>query len=55
MNGVTCANCDRPVGTTALFDDRTDNHFCDGGCLRDWLDDNFDEVVTWYRRINVTE
>lgn len=55
MSGVVCANCDRPVGTTALLDDRTDNYFCDDGCLRDWLGDNFDEVVAWYRRMNVVE
>jgi hypothetical protein len=50
---MNCANCDRPVDETALLDDRTDKHFCDGGCLYDWITDNLDEVVTWYKRMNV--
>lgn len=51
-----CANC----GTEALwedmlFDERAETFFCDNKCFRDWADDNYDEVVTYYAMMNVYE
>jgi len=55
-DALNCEQCGRAIAANAnLYDDRTEHYFCDDGCLRDWLNDHFDEVVAWYKRMNITE
>lgn len=52
-----CATCYAPiyVGKSAVYDERTNQYFCDRQCFRDWADDNFDEVCEFYESMNVKD
>lgn len=50
-----CTQCDgQLVPEDALYDDRTYAYFCDNDCFRDWADDNNEEVVEFYERLNIS-
>lgn len=53
----TCANCGVDIleGKTYVYDENTENHFCDYDCFRDWADDHFDEVMKYYADLNIYE
>jgi hypothetical protein len=54
---IFCANptCEKPLAQpTVLYDDHADLTFCSGGCQHDWADDNFERVLAFYNRMNVT-
>lgn len=52
-----CAYCNVAIreGYDVLYDENTENHFCDYGCFRDWADDHFDEVLKYYAKLNIYE
>lgn len=54
---MNCANCSAPIraGKPYLYDDHSEQSFCDDGCLRDWADSHFDVVLAQYRRLNIIE
>jgi hypothetical protein len=54
----TCGNCGIELrkGRTLLYDERTEQHFCDSQCFREWADDKgSEEVLAFYRIMNVSE
>jgi hypothetical protein len=55
---MSCGNCDIEirVGKSVLYDERTEQHFCDSQCFREWADDEgAEEVLAFYRIMNVEE
>jgi hypothetical protein len=55
---MICGNCDIeiPSGKSVLYDERTEQHFCDSQCFREWADDKgAEEVLAFYRIMNVEE
>lgn len=54
----TCGNCGAELneGRTLLYDEHSEQHFCDTQCFREWAEDaGAEKVMTFYRRMNVTE
>lgn len=56
----TAAICANPAcgaelreGTTALYDDYRDQHFCGSACFDDWWSENSDKLAHEYRIFNV--
>lgn len=46
-----CANCGGR-GREYIYDDLSENTFCDRECFAEWADDNFEEVAEFYFRLN---
>jgi hypothetical protein len=53
----TCGNCGTELrGKSVLYDERTEQHFCDSQCFREWADDKgAEEVLAFYQTMNVEE
>lgn len=55
---ITCnsATCGRSTVAPedAVYDDRTSAYYCDIDCWRDWADANYDEIIAFYERLNVS-
>jgi len=51
---VPCSGCGgyKPVGDM-LYDYHACIFFCDHECFDEWADDNLDEVIKYYYRMNV--
>lgn len=48
----TCDQCGAEVNV-GYYDSRGEQYYCSDGCFEDWADSHFDEVVEFYRRINL--
>ena len=46
-----CANCGGR-GRDYIYDELSENTFCDRECFAEWADDNFEEVVEFYFQLN---
>lgn len=55
---MSCGNCDIEIreGKSLLYDEHSEQHFCDSQCFREWADDKgSEEVLAFYRTMNVSE
>ena len=43
-----CDSCGRELKYDALYDEQTEQYFCDARCLQDWMMMNWDEVFNRY-------
>lgn len=57
MTVAHCASCDAPIreGKSAVYDEQSEQHFCDRRCFRDWADDHFEQVADFYAKLNVSD
>ena len=51
---TTCAICGAALHSEALFDEHTDNYFCDTGCFEEWAD-HTQKPLEYYARHNVSK
>lgn len=51
---ISCVVCGgHTLETDALYDEKEEHYYCDDGCFEEWCDDNFAEVVNFYKGLNV--
>ena len=56
MSEVACEQCNSPLTPEdAVYDDNTYRYYCDMECFYDWADDNVEDVIEYYERMNVHE
>lgn len=51
-----CGYCAKTIDKgDAVYDERRGAYYCDIDCFRSWADDNVDDVIEYYERMNVHE
>jgi hypothetical protein len=55
-SGYVCYSCkdDIPAGF-ALYDDKTEQYFCDETCFETWAEEFSDDIRDFYKRMNVSD
>lgn len=54
MDAINCDQCGGLVDLDdALYDEHSEQYFCDRECFLDWADDHFDEVTEFYEKLNL--
>ena len=52
---INCVQCDKPIVEESehYYDSWREHLICSDDCLENWLDDNYDDVQAYYRRMNI--
>lgn len=52
-----CASCKAIIadGKSAVYDENTEQYFCNWYCFKDWASDNFGKVLEYYAKLNVSD
>jgi hypothetical protein len=53
----TCGNCDAALheGKAMLYDERSEHHFCNEQCFREWASEKgAEKVLAFYRSLNIS-
>ena len=54
QSGVACAICGAALHSEALFDEHTENYFCDRLCFDEWAD-HTQKHLEYYAKYNLRE
>jgi hypothetical protein len=55
-SGYTCGACQSNIPSGfAKYDDKSEEYFCNEGCFETWAEDNSDDVIEFYKRMNVSD
>jgi hypothetical protein len=56
-SGYVCHTCKAniPEGKFAVYDDKKERYYCDEYCFETWAEDNYDELIDFYKRMNVSD
>lgn len=52
MTEPTCVICGANADN-GYYDSLREQYYCDHGCFEDWADEHYEEVVDFYRRMNI--
>jgi hypothetical protein len=56
-SGYVCYSCQTsiPEDKFVKYDDKADEYFCDEGCFEDWAEYFIDDVIDFYKRMNISD
>lgn len=56
-SGYVCNACKLaiPEDRFAIYDDRKERYYCDEDCFETWAQDNTDDLIDFYKRMNTSD